>query len=410
MKHLWLLLLFIAYTGAGYAQTLSGTWNGQLQAGPTSLPIVFHFDRDETGKDRCLMDSPDQSVQNIPTVLHHLSEDSVSLEIPALNVRYQARLQGNILKGTFTQRGIRLALDLKSGNLERRRPQHPTTPYPYLTQEVKFANPEADAVLAGTLTYPTGWKPGEKVPVVLMVTGSGGENRDEEIFGHKPFLVIADYLARHGIASLRYDDRKVGQSTGKSQAPNTLEVCKDAEKGIEFLRKSADFSQVGLIGHSEGGSVAFMLGARGLLDFAISMAGCGVKGNEALYAQFCRITELSGQQISYTQAQYDELVSRQANPWMKFFLSYDPTNDIRQTSCPILALNGGKDTQVIASQNLTAIEKLLPQNPKNCVRLYPNLNHLFQDCQTGLPTEYAGIEQTCSPEVLKDMAEWILSL
>lgn len=410
MKRFRLLLLAPLLTFCGQAQQITGTWSGQLDAGPVKLNLVFHFEKDANGNNICKMDSPDQSMKGIPAGVQHLSADSVSLSIPAAGISYTARLHDAVLKGTFSQMGRNFPLQLKHEGIHYDRPQTPAKPYPYTTEEVTFDNPDAGAVLAGTLTYPTNYRKGEKVPVVLMVTGSGPQNRDEEIFEHKPFLIIADYLARHGIATLRYDDRKVGQSTGKNYTMTTREVADDAQKGIEFLRKKGIFSKVGLLGHSEGGCVAFMLGSQKLLDFAVSFAGCGAKGSEVTYSQAKLLSEQAGQPFPYTCEQFTETVRRQNNPWLNYFLDYDPMKDIQQTQCPVFALNGEKDMQVIASLNLPNIEKNLPKNPKNRTKLYPGLNHLFQPCTTGMPTEYAQIATTISPEVLKDVADWINGL
>lgn len=410
MKRINMLLLAPFMALCGQAQQLSGTWSGQLDAGAVKLNLVFHFEKDANGQNVCKMDSPDQSMKGIPAAVQHLSADSVSLSIPAAGISYTARLHESVLKGTFSQMGHDFPLLLKHEDIHYDRPQNPAKPYPYPTEEVTFDNAGAEAQLAGTLTYPTNYRKGEKIPVVLMVTGSGPQNRDEEIFGHKPFLIIADYLARHGIASLRYDDRKVGQSTGKDFTHTTREVADDAQKGIEFLRKKGIFSKVGLLGHSEGGCVAFMLGSQQLLDFVVSLAGCGAKGSEVTYSQTKLMSELAGQPFPYTCEQFTQIVRKQNNPWLNYFLDYDPMKDIQQTPCPVFALNGDKDVQVIASLNLTNIEKYLPKHPKSRTKLYPGLNHLFQPCTTGLQTEYAQITTTLSPEVLKDIADWINGL
>ena len=310
------------------AQNISGTWTGVLNAGMQKLHIVFNINKDKSGKEFCTMDSPDQSANGIPADIVYLSADSMSIKVDAAAIKYNGKLDGDSIKGMFTQMGVNFPLNLKKEKIVYNRPQNPVKPYPYTTEEVKFYNNPADAILKGTLTYPVGYKKGDKVPVVLMVTGSGPENRDEELFEHKPFLVIADYLARHGIASLRYDDRAVGESVAKSVTINSKEVADDARCGINYLRGLKKFSDVGLLGHSEGGTIAFMLGAEDILDFAVSMAGPGVKGDELLYSQSKKITELSGQPLPMTKEQYIEYVAKMDNPWMNYFLDYDPVQDI----------------------------------------------------------------------------------
>ena len=402
-------MLVLAATQS-FGQQISGPWTGQLDLGAQKLTIVLHFDKDASGKDVCTMDSPDQSAKGIPATLNFISADSVNLAVPNIGMTYAGKLSEGELKGTFSQMGMNLPLSLKPGEVKHNRPQHPVEPYPYQTKEIAFQNEAANAWFAGTLVYPKGYKNGDKVPVLIMVTGSGAENRDEEVFEHKPFLVIADYLARHGIASLRFDDRGVGKSTGSMEGATTKDFAEDALAGIEMLRGLKQFTKVGVLGHSEGGSVAFMLGAKQKVDFIISMAGVGAKGDTALTAQANRTYELMGVPMQVNVAQYRAQVAQLNSPWLNYFLDYDPIPDIQGTRCPVLAINGDKDVQVVSSLNLRGIEKALPKNKKNLVKEYPGLNHLFQHCTTGLPTEYAGIEETISEEVLGDITTWINGL
>ena len=413
MKRLEGLLMFgvlaLAATQS-FGQQISGPWTGQLDLGAQKLTIVLHFDKDASGKDVCTMDSPDQSAKGIPATLNFISADSVNIAVPSIGMTYAGKLNEGELKGSFSQMGMKLSLDMKPGEVKHNRPQHPVEPYPYQTKEIAFQNEAANAWFAGTLVYPEGYKEGEKVPVLIMVTGSGAENRDEEVFDHKPFLVIADYLARHGVASLRFDDRGMGKSTGSMEGATTKDFAEDALAGIEMLRGLKQFSKVGVLGHSEGGSVAFILGAKQKVDFIISMAGVGAKGDTALTAQANRTYELMGVPMQVNVAQYRAQVAQLNSPWLNYFLDYDPIPDIQGTRCPVLAINGDKDVQVVSSLNLKGIEKALSKNKKTLVKEYPSLNHLFQHCTTGLPTEYAGIEETISEEVLGDIATWINGL
>ena len=410
MTRITTLLCALLLSTVAFAQNITGTWTGMLQAGTVKLHVVFNLTQDANGKETCTMDSPDQSVKGIPAQILYIDSDSLSLSVPAAGISYTGRRREGIIRGTFMQGGQTFPLDLRAEVLAFRRPQHPVPPYPYETKEVTFDNPEAEATLAGTLTYPVGYQAGQPVPVVLLVTGSGPENRDEEIFEHKPFLVIADHLARHGIASLRYDDRKVGQSTGKRPTINTVEVADDAMKGVEYLRSLKLFSSIGMLGHSEGANVVFILGAKHAIDFGISMAGVGVLGGDALYAQARAIAEAAGQQYPFDKAKYLEIISQQHNPWLDYFVAYNPVEDIKQTTCPVFALNGTNDLQVLADLNLTSIKQHLSANAKHQVKSYPGLNHLFQHCTTGMPTEYTQIEETISPEVLNDIVKWIKAL
>jgi len=407
-------LMTFAVAQAQVANTttaLLGAWTGKLDLGTAKLTQVFHFEQKD-GFVACTMDSPDQGAKGIGVYKDYLSEDSVALSVQALGMTYRAKLKDGQLDGTFMQNGLRLPLVLKKGELERRRPQMPAEPYPYQTEEITFVNQADNATLSGTLTYPVGYETmkNKDVPVVIMVSGSGLQNRDEELFDHKPFLVLADHLARHGIASLRYDDRGFGASEGGDRVQKdatTLDYKRDAEAGIQYLRSLKKFGKVGVIGHSEGGNIAFMLGADKKVDFVVSMAGVGVKADTALAAQANKILELQGQPARLSVERYRQNVQALQSPWMNWFVDYDPTADIAAVKCPVMAINGDKDCQVISSLNLPSIRQLLQSNRHNIIKEYPLLNHLFQHCQTGLPTEYGNIEETISPEVLTDITEWI---
>lgn len=407
-------LLTFAVAQAQVANTttaLLGGWTGKLDLGTAKLTLVLHFEQKD-GFVACTMDSPDQGAKGIGVYKDYLSEDSVALSVQALGVTYRAKLKNGQLDGTFMQNGLRLPLVLKKGELERRRPQMPAAPYPYKTEDATFVNQADNATLSGTLTYPVEYETmkNKDVPVVIMVSGSGLQNRDEELFDHKPFLVLADHLARHGIASLRYDDRGFGASKGGDRVQKdatTLDYKRDAEAGIQYLRSLKKFGKVGVIGHSEGGNIAFMLGADKKVDFVVSMAGVGVKADTALTAQANKILELQGQPARLSVEQYRQNVQALQSPWMNWFVDYDPTADIAAVKCPVMAINGDKDCQVISSFNLPSIRQLLQKNKRHLVKEYPSLNHLFQHSQTGLPTEYGNIEETISPEVMTDITEWI---
>ena len=400
------ICLLFSWAGAFAQKPIEGDWMGKLNLGPQSLTIVLHVNCDAQGKAESTLDSPDQGAKGIAVETDYCSSDSISVSLASLALSFQGKLKGDEIVGTFTQ-GQSFPLVLKRGEEKLNRPQNPVAPYPYKTEEVAFKNVADGATLVGTLSYPIGYKKGQ-TPVVLMVTGSGQENRDEEIFDHKPFLVIADYLARHGVATLRYDDRGFGKSTGGDvEHATTLDFMRDAASGIDFLRASKQFSRVGILGHSEGGSIAFMLGAKGKVDFVISMAGVGVKGDTALTAQANKILELTGQSMRYSTHQYRMSAIIKRSPWLNFFIDYDPSADISKTLCPVMAINGSRDIQVISSLNLAGIKAHLKPNPKNIIKEYPSLNHLFQHCKTGNVSEYRMIEETISPEVLEDIVRFV---
>lgn len=407
------LLALVALTGLAQVNTttaLLGSWSGKLKAGAASLTIVLHLEQAD-GFVKVSLDSPDQGAKGISGYKEYLSDDSVAIKIESLGITYRARLKEGKLDGTFSQRGFSFPLMMTKGVPVVKRPQTPKPSYSYETEEVTFTNEADSAMLAGTLTYPMGYDKKQKPMVVLFVSGSGQQNRDEELMDHKPFLVIADYLARQGIATLRYDDRATGKSEGGEVKNATSEdFSRDAAAGIDFLRNKKAFSKVGILGHSEGGTIAFMLSAQKKVDFIVSLAGPTVKGDTLLAAQSNRILSLSGQPATMTVEKYRQTVAPMKNHWIDWFNDYDPTDIIRKTRCPVFALNGDRDCQVISTLCLPALKQLLPPSKKHLIKEYPSLNHLFQHCTTGLPEEYSQIEETISSEVLQDIATWIKTL
>lgn len=444
MKKLNIFGLLLCCSLVSVAQGLVGTWNGKLAVGPQSLTIVLNI-----GEGGCTLDSPDQGVKGIPCETVYLSQDSVNVKISSFGAVYAARLVDGRLGGLFTQMGYSFRLVLEPGEVKPDRPQTPRPPYGYETREVTFDNVDAGVSLSGTLSLPAGY--GSGTPVVLMVTGSGLQNRDEEIFDHRPFAVIADYLARNGIASLRYDDRGFGKSTGDASQATTADFYSDAEAGITYLRNLESFGKVGVIGHSEGGMIAFGLAAKGDVDFAISLASPAMRGDSLLAEQNRALLAASGIPSPYidnylaafvdvlrqrlvphdpakdARAVVDSIVAAkgctlpkeavenlvavlaESNEWLDYYISYSPQADIRSAQCPVMAVGGSKDMQV-APGNIEIIRSLLPQNEHNMVKIYDGLNHLFQHCTTGSVTEYNSIAETISPEVLSDVARWIVSV
>ena len=420
-KNTFITLLTALVVMTGQAQVnpttaLLGSWSGKLKVGTMSLTLVLHLEQAD-GYVKASLDSPDQGAKGISAYKEYLSDDSVAVKVESIGATYRAKLKDGKLDGTFSQMGMKLALEMTKGVPEVKRPQEPKPPFPYETEEVTFRNEKDSATLAGTLTWPVGYdKKSKKKPmVVLFVTGSGQENRDEEIFSHKPFLVIADYLARQGIASLRYDDRATGKSVGGDVKNATSEdFARDAAAGLEFLSNMKAFSKVGILGHSEGGLIAFILGAHKKTDFIVSLAGPGVQGDTLSALQSNRMMELSGIDpnlaVKVTIKKLRQDPQFQKLRWYQWFFDYDPSENISKTRCPVFALNGDRDCQVVPSQNLTAIRQLLPKSKKNLIKEYPGLNHLFQHCTTGLPNEYGQIEETVSEEVMKDIAQWLLQI
>lgn len=446
MKKLVFLWL-VYFASVMNAQTLHGSWKGDLNVGGAKLRLVLNIASD--GK--CTLDSPDQGAKGIPAAVDYLSADSLSVVVEVIGARYDGKLKDGRIQGVFRQAGQAFSLVLQPGGVVLRRPQTPVPPFDYQTEEVVFENKEHQVKLGGTLTYPIGFdkSKGKSVPVVLMVTGSGLQNRDEEILAHKPFAVLADYLAKHGIASLRYDDRGIGASKAPVKDITTYTNYVDALSGIDFLKSMKCFGRIGVLGHSEGGTIAMMLAARNKkkVDFVVSVAGAALGGDSILWEQnyvalrmsglsekvagdYCKtlkkVLHLTSENNQEMNIQLEEilnevelpaqlkenlrLVQKTMNPWLGYFVRYNPAEDISGVKCPVMAMNGGLDMQVLPSSNLATFERLLPENKKTRIKEYPGLNHLFQHCLLGTVAEYGQIEETLSEEVLEDITEWIREL
>ena len=422
-----LILIGMLLTAVFSASAQTGTWSGKLDVQGTKLSLVFHLDEENP-----TMDSPDQGAKGIPIEVTRTATGSITIKVPSIGATYEGLWLIKQIAGTFKQMGASLPLTLTPGEEKLNRPQTPQGPFPYAQEEVSFAN--GDAVLKGTLVLPEGCS--RKTPVLIMITGSGLQNRDEEIYEHKPFAVIADALARAGIATLRYDDRGFGESTGDLVNCTTEDMKNDAIAGIGLLRER--FDRVGIIGHSEGGTIALMLAAEKKADFIVSLAGMVVSGKETLLWQnrvslaaagipaetidtYCKALETvfdastSGMptpsasqfELPVALSQNFTAVIRQLNmPYLKHFVTLDVRPLLGVISCPVLALNGTKDMQVEAESNLGALRSGLPDNPCNKLETVEGVNHMFQHCQTGMTTEYRDIEETFAPEVLETLVEW----
>jgi hypothetical protein len=438
------------------AQDISGTWHGKLALPTGSLTIVFHINQTEQGTYVTTLDSPNQGANGTKTQNTSFSDSILTIQIPTIYASYKGKLENdNKITGTFTQ-GMPMPLNLKKGEVSRpKRPQEPQPPFPYKTEEVTVKNEQDGINLAGTLTLP---EKGNKFPAVVMVTGSGAQNRDEEMMGHKPFLVIADHLTRNGIAVLRCDDRGTAASQGNHATATNEDFATDTEAAINYLRgrKEINTKNIGIIGHSAGGTIAFIVAAQDpSVAFMISLAGVSVRGDSLMLKQVEMIFKSQGMPdalwqgmkpsirnrytiLLQTDKATDELqkelyanvtknisseqlqdlttvqkistqISSMTSPWYLHFMRYDPAEAMKKVKCPVFALNGEKDIQVDATMNLTAIQKRISENGnKNVtVKAYPNLNHLLQTCKEGTLVEYGQLEETINPEVLKDITEWI---
>jgi len=432
------------------ANTIDGTWLDSIDTGALKLRIAFKI---AAGGDSLTaqMQSPDQSPVWLPVSSVTRKDGTLSIALPSLAITYEGKIAADVssIDGTFTQAGNALPLDLErikdDSVLEVKRPQNPVKPYPYREEDVTFAGKAAGVTLAATLTIPPGKGP---FPAVLLIVGSGPHDRDESLLGHKPFLVLADYLTRKGIVVLRADKRGVGKSTGDYAKATTEDFAADAEAGVAYLktRPEVDAHKIGLLGHSEGGIIAPMAAvADPHVAFVVMMAGSGVPGDQIIVEQGRLIEIASGESKDKAdadaekeketlhlvktekdpavldrllavklsaegapEAQVAAEIKQITSPWFRFFLSYDPAAALRKLTIPVLALNGSLDLQVPPAQNLPAIRAALANNKRAEVDELPALNHLFQTAKTGSPSEYGQIEETISPVALDKIAGWIL--
>lgn len=421
-----IVLTMLAFT----ANAQEGAWNGELDVMGSKLPLVFNF-----SPNGCTMDSPSQNAKGIPAEKTVTDDGTIKVTVGMIGATFEGKMADGEIKGTFTQNGYPLPLTLKAGKLTVKRPQTPVPPFPYKEESVSFTN--AGYTFNGTLTLPENYT--KETPVVLMVTGSGQQNRDEEMFEHKPFAVIADALARQGIASLRYDDRGWGDARSVKFMNFTVEdFCEDAAAVLPLLRKR--FSKVGFLGHSEGGTIALILAAEGKADFIVSLAGMAISGKETLVMQNRQAMSAIGlpketvdTYCNSISKALDEIASgkkaseinidgmpealkpitikalQQADtPYIRHFLNIDVSKLLSKIKCPVLALNGTKDTQVDCTANTIQLKKGLT-NCKHTIKKVDGVNHLFQHCTTGNVVEYQQIEETITPEVLQTITGWINS-
>ena len=439
---------------------VAGHWEGKINVPIQPLTVKVDLsikDNNWSGT----IDIPTQGAKDLPLSNIHIEETDSNINVKFVirgvpgNPTFDGHLHDNTISGKFTQGGVTLDFTLSRNAIsDPVRPQEPRPPFPYKIEEVAFKNRTVN--LAGTLTLPKGDGP---FPAALLISGSGLQDRDQTLFGHKPFWVLADYLTRAGIAVLRVDDPGIGKSTPHPKPPTTADFATDVEAGVDFLKKDDRISSIGLIGHSEGGAIAAIVASRSDdVRFVILMAAPGVLGAELLRKQNERIFDAIGiagkrkdtlltllDQLFTTLAsnmaddelrqQVGEIVQKQfetngipraqqnetqvqaaveqaLNPWMRYFLAFNPQPALKKVKVPVLALNGELDVQVDAEQNLTGIATALEQGGNRNVTIHPlpKHNHLFQRATTGLVNEYAAIEETISPEVLNLIRDWVLSV
>jgi pimeloyl-ACP methyl ester carboxylesterase len=432
-----------------------GVWQGAIEGNGMRLRLQLHVTHDDQKHLLSALDSPDQGVSGLPSVKVSQKDTVFHFEIPVVKGSYTGTLNParNVMTGTWTQSSVEQKLEFQRSDqlLAQVRPQNPVKPYPYREVEVTFPNDQAHISLSGTLTLPQGPGP---FPVVVLLSDNGPRDRDETIEGHRPFLVLSDHLTRKGIAALRFDKRGGGKSTGNYAEATIEDFAGDAQAAVTYLktRKDLDPKRIGLIGHSEGGLIAPIVASRSTdIAWLVLLAAPALKGEDILLLQSELIMKVAGideEQISRTldfnrqtyalarqekdpaafetklndlvqssgmgalvpQATLQAQVRTMASPWFRYLLDYDPLPALQKTLCPVLALNGQKDLQVPPKENLSKIQEALQEagNKDSQISQMPGLNHLFQHCPTGSPSEYGAIEETMAPEALDAVSAWVL--
>lgn len=440
-----------------------GTWQGILKFNGNALRIVFTISGDQNNQLKAEMASPDQKVKGIPVNNITFNGSNLKLEVDTISAYYEGKYNSDSItfEGNWHQSGFTIPLSIKKIDKveEIKHSQEPVPPFPYEVEDVIYYNKTADVKLGGTLTLP---KKGRPFAAVILIPGSGPYNRNEEISGHKIFLVLADYLTRRGIAVLRVDKRGIGESTGNYAASTTKDFSNDVLAGIKYLKSvnKIDSTKIGLIGHNEGGIIAPMVASgTNEVAFIVLMAGQGVPGDELLSMQSERMAKTEGYpeerikksielnkkmyrvikaggdsldiaeelriiyfenynsldktekaEIRNPKSAFQREMKLMISPWYRYFISYDPAPALEKVKCPVLALNGSKDLQVLPDENLASIKKALEKggNKNFEIKEIPGLNHLFQTAETGSPAEYMKIQETISPIALQTIGDWVL--
>jgi len=454
MKSYFLFLIFLFSCSLGISQSFEGNWKGVLKVSGMDLPLIFEFKYN--GEWEGTMQSPKQTTNKFPLSNIRAEGDSIFVELSQMGVKYAGKINSDRseIHGTFKQAALTTDLTLIKVTEEQaaqasiyKRPQRVNPPYSYDTTDVTFENTIDKVTLAGTLTKP---KEAGKFPAVVLVTGSGPQDRNETLMGHEPFKVLADYLTKNNIIVLRYDDRGVGKSKGDFSKGTTGDFGKDALAAVNFLRKQikVDPMRVGIIGHSEGALISTILAGQETsgLNFIISLAGPAIKMDSLMLLQNEAVMKSQGKSITQDELKlirknyeimasdlsgeeaFDAILNNMKSvpgkqnaeeadqlgalvtPWFRYFIKIDPIPFIKKIKIPVYAAFGGKDVQVPAVPNMESLKTNLPKNKKSEVKVYPNLNHLFQNAKTGAVNEYSEIEETLSTELLEDITKWIKAL
>jgi alpha/beta superfamily hydrolase len=461
-----ILAIFALCSGQAFAQhSINGIWEGRLKL-DIELRLVFHFSTDSNGKWTAVLNSPDQSPKDIACSGVSIYGDSIRVDVASVGGHYLGKIfNDSLITGAWSQGGnFQLDLHKVDKVSELLRPQTPKPPFSYRSEEVEYDNAGKTIHYGATITTPPGKGP---FPALVMITGSGQQDRNEEISGHQPFAVIADWLTRHGYIVLRADDRGIGKSTGDFSKSTSEDFEKDVEVHLDYLgtRKEVDRKKIGLIGHSEGGMVAPMVAVRRSdVSFIVLLAGPGVKIFQLMEDQTAAVLKSAGiiqSAIDDYRLLYHKLLPAVVNaenkkialenlqaiasdwqkntkavvvrattgitndstrnvfvetmvnilytPWFIYFLKYDPAPVVEQLSCKVLALNGEKDIQVLAKPNLAGLESALKKSKSKSYQTkeIPGLNHLFQHCKSCSVAEYGKLQETFSPEVLDLITQWL---
>ena len=453
-------IAFILSIVSAYSQDISGDWSGTAKRGNKEITFVFNIEQ-ENSTYSSTMSVPTFRISGIKPSATTFTNGTLIVDGSNVGMNYEGVFNNKAqqFEGTYKEGGIQMILNLKKGAVKTedlRRPQEPVKPYPYYDEEVVFENTEAEITLAGTLTLPS--KKG-KFPVVILISGSGPQDRDESFMGHKPFLVLSDYLTKQGIGVLRFDDRGHGESTGDFGNATTEDFSKDVLSAITYLRtrNDVDIKNIGLIGHSEGGIIAPLVANNSKdVAFMVLLASTGISGTELSVMQSKTLRQFPVKdEVAYEKntrkaiaivtsnksdleikneltTHYNTFIrpiltslnvpeekinlfiesqlKTSLKPWSRYFLQYNPADEIEKLQMPVLSLNGTKDTQVNAKTNQEGIRKALIKGNNQDYKIVElkNLNHFFQECETGKMDEYRKIEQTFSPTALKEISNWIL--
>lgn len=457
MKKLLFIIPLFLVSKMIFGQQIVGSWAGELDIQGTKLPLIFNIKQD-ANTFIATFDSPAQGAKAIPIAQTTFANNELILDVKNLGIQYKGSYSNDQFSGTFAQGQMQLPLVLSrktTADIGPKRPQTPKAPFDYNVEEILIVNPLENNTLAGTLTTPRNKK---EFPVVILITGSGQQNRDEELFYHKPFWVIANDFAKKGIGVLRLDDRGIGGSTNGNDNPTTQNFASDINAAVNYLYNKG-YPKIGLIGHSEGGMIAPMVACENKkVSFIISMAGPGIAIDQLLILQAAALAKANGatQEEIQTNAELsqkiyekiirfsgtelqtelkllltaaikklpkdklppenaiEQLVDSQSkqvsSPWFVYFLKWNPDAYWSKLKIPVLALNGSLDLQVTPQENLAGIKSSLEKAKNKNFELLelPHLNHLFQEAKVGSVSEYKELEQTISPSVLDTMSTWIL--